>query len=351
VKTRITLALVCLALFAFGAHAQSAPAGQTNSNASKSVTSPELEEAARLNAQVVKLFGEGKFDEALPLAKRVLEVRERAVPDTLSHAYALANLGSIYTKKGKNDDGEPLLRRALEIAVRLGAADTEFAADLYTQLGLLRTWDKDYRAAGPLLTSALNVRSKLRGADDASLVPALFGLTDLYFLRGESEQARSQLARAVSILNRQPPKKDLSTSKRLKSYFCPLSATGKGPEGDKELTSAMWKAVRRFEEPENAEGQEVKKVVAGGVINGRAVSKPQPEYPSAAKSQGAMGTVIVYIIVDETGKVIKAEAVCGHPLLAKASEDAARRARFTPTTLDGEPVKVSGVISYNFILR
>ena len=113
----------------------------------------------------------------------------------------------------------------------------------------------------------------------------------------------------------------------------------------------MWKAVRRFEEPENAEGQQVKKVVAGGVINGRAVSKPQPEYPSAAKSQGAMGTVIVYIIVDETGKVIKAEAVCGNPLLAKASEDAARRARFTPTTLDGEPVKVSGVISYNFILR
>jgi TonB family protein len=353
-KTRITLALICVSLLACGARAQSKPAGQTSVASAKSETSPALEEAARLNSEVLKLFREGKFDEALPLGKRVLELREKTeTPDSMPLAYALANLGAIYTQKGKGGDAEPLLRRALTIVEKKGATESDFGADLYTQLGLLRTWDKDYKSAGPLLLSALSVRSKLHGPDDTSVVPALFGLTDLSFLRGDSEQARSYLSRAISILNRLPPKKDVSTAKRLKSYFCPLSATGSGPEGDKDLSSALWRVVWKLQEPEgDAEREETrKKVVAGGVLNGHVLSKPRPEYPSAAKSQRASGTVVVYIIVDEAGKVMKAEAVCGHPALTKASEDAARQARFTPTLLEGQPVKVSGVITYNFVLQ
>jgi TonB family protein len=69
------------------------------------------------------------------------------------------------------------------------------------------------------------------------------------------------------------------------------------------------------------------------------------------KQQRVMGIVVVKIIVDETGKVVEAEAVCGHPILAKAAVAAARGARFTPTTLSGTPVKVSGIITYNFVLQ
>ena len=57
------------------------------------------------------------------------------------------------------------------------------------------------------------------------------------------------------------------------------------------------------------------------------------------------------VIVDEEGKVIAAQAVSGHPLLQAAAVKAAREARFTPTLLDGKPVKVQGVITYNFVLR
>jgi protein TonB len=56
-------------------------------------------------------------------------------------------------------------------------------------------------------------------------------------------------------------------------------------------------------------------------------------------------------MVDETGKVIKSEAICGHPLLQKAAAEAAAAARFTPTLLHGQPVKVTGIISYNFVLQ
>jgi TonB family protein len=91
-------------------------------------------------------------------------------------------------------------------------------------------------------------------------------------------------------------------------------------------------------------------VISGGVLNGKAVAKPQPVYPAIAKAARAQGAVTVQIIVDEEGYVIAAHAVSGHPLLQQASVFAARQARFTLTYLEGQPVKVSGVITYNFVL-
>jgi TonB family protein len=92
-------------------------------------------------------------------------------------------------------------------------------------------------------------------------------------------------------------------------------------------------------------------VVAGGVLNGKAISKPQPAYPPIAKAARASGTVVVQIVVGEDGRVISASAVSGHPLLQSAAVSAARQARFSPTLLSGQPVKVSGVITYNFVLQ
>jgi TonB family protein len=89
-------------------------------------------------------------------------------------------------------------------------------------------------------------------------------------------------------------------------------------------------------------------VVSGGVINGRATYLPTPPYPPAAKMINAVGAVSVQVMIDETGKVVSAKAVDGHPLLRAAAEKAAWQAKFTPTKLSNEPVKVTGVIIYNF---
>ena len=94
-----------------------------------------------------------------------------------------------------------------------------------------------------------------------------------------------------------------------------------------------------------------KRLPDGVVVNGKVISKPPPAYPPIAKAARASGTVTVQIIVDEEGKVISAHAVSGHPLLQAAAVAAAREAKFTTTTLGDRPVKVSGAISYNFVLR
>ncbi|HEX8847074.1 MAG TPA: energy transducer TonB [Pyrinomonadaceae bacterium] len=85
-----------------------------------------------------------------------------------------------------------------------------------------------------------------------------------------------------------------------------------------------------------------------GVVNGRAISLPRPNYPSLAKGAGASGSVNVLVTIDETGKVTAARAISGHPLLREVSEAAAREARFKPPMISGKPVKVTGIIVYNF---
>lgn len=92
-------------------------------------------------------------------------------------------------------------------------------------------------------------------------------------------------------------------------------------------------------------------IVSGGLLNGKAVSKPQPVYPPVAKAAGVRGTVVVKVVLDENGGVAEAEAVSGPPVLRDAAVEAARRALFSPTYLSGQLVKVSGVITYNFVLE
>ncbi|MEZ5427177.1 MAG: TonB family protein [Pyrinomonadaceae bacterium] len=90
------------------------------------------------------------------------------------------------------------------------------------------------------------------------------------------------------------------------------------------------------------------KTISGGVINGKAIYLPQPAYPAAARAVGAKGAVSVQVFIDESGNVTSCKAVSGHPLLRVAAERAARRAKFAPVILSGQPVKVSGVITYVF---
>ncbi|HEX8633476.1 MAG TPA: TonB family protein [Pyrinomonadaceae bacterium] len=90
--------------------------------------------------------------------------------------------------------------------------------------------------------------------------------------------------------------------------------------------------------------------VTGGVLNGKAIEMPKPLYPDTARRAQIMGVVTVEVVVDVSGKVIGARAVSGPEMLRAAAERAARQAKFTPALLSGQPVRVSGVINYNFSL-
>ena len=104
------------------------------------------------------------------------------------------------------------------------------------------------------------------------------------------------------------------------------------------------------EPPPSLGPKPILKPVSGGVLNGMALSLPAPMYPETAKRMRIAGTVSVDVVIDENGKVISAKAGGGPVTLRDAAVLAALRARFSPTKLSGQPVKVSGVINYKFAL-
>jgi len=86
-------------------------------------------------------------------------------------------------------------------------------------------------------------------------------------------------------------------------------------------------------------------------MNGKAVELPKAVYPEEARKTHAAGTVQVQIMVDETGKVISATAIFGPEVLREAAVNAALRAKFKPTIVAGAPVKVKGILTYDFVAQ
>jgi TonB family protein len=141
--------------------------------------------------------------------------------------------------------------------------------------------------------------------------------------------------------------------KTVKGYkFSPKTKNGQPVETRLSVNVTVGKAVNETKPPmlvDAPEGPYTPKQINGGVINGKALSLVKPPYPSAAKEARASGTVKVQVLIGEDGKVIRAQALTGEPVLHFAARSAACDSKFSPTLLDGNPVKVSGVIVYNFV--
>lgn len=173
-------------------------------------------------------------------------------------------------------------------------------------------------------------------------------------LDADSGNVEALLGEAVALVNQGYKAGDPA---RLQEGFERLRLFIEGAGGHRARASAALalEYFRRGAPPKEAaeaagEGGAARPV-EGGVINGRAISKPAPPYPLIAKAARAAGTVAVRVVVDERGDVVSAWAASGHPLLQAAAVEAASQAKFTPTTLAGTPVKVAGVITYNFVLE
>lgn len=152
----------------------------------------------------------------------------------------------------------------------------------------------------------------------------------------------------------------------MQARFDAIDATAKGVSKDAFLTFTFPVKV----EPKSATSEEFgarvsngttgnadvakivnpSQMVSGGVLNGKALKLGRPTYPATAKAVGASGSVTVQVLIVEDGRIYSAKPLSGHPLLQSAARSAACESKFTQTVLMGNPVKVSGVITYNFVL-
>lgn len=89
--------------------------------------------------------------------------------------------------------------------------------------------------------------------------------------------------------------------------------------------------------------------VSVGPLNPYATALATPVYTAMDRRMNLFGRVTVQIALDETGKVISAEASEGAKSLRTSAEEAARRSKFRPIKIGDTPVKATGFIVYNFV--
>jgi protein TonB len=157
--------------------------------------------------------------------------------------------------------------------------------------------------------------------------------------------AQSNAQKSAAAL---PPSTDTASLNKAATAANTVNSTSM--PGGNSTASGKPLVVMESEPPSKPAPKPLMKPVSGGVLNGKAVQLPTPDYPEVAKRMRAAGLVTVEVVIDVNGKVISAKATSGPAMLQQAAVQAALRARFSPTTLSGQPVKVSGVINYNFSL-
>jgi TonB family protein len=313
--------------------------------AQTSQESPEALEATTLSLSLGKLFTEGRFDEALPVAKRVLEIREKLLAtDDPQIDVALNNLAEVYFGMKDYGAAKKVFERLLSsMEKKLGPEDVTLGPIL-DKLAFLSYSENDFHRTEELYKRALSLREKKQGPSSADVGLSLFNLAEYYRFRLEYSNAAPRFDRALTIYGQLFGADSPEFEKVSQEYVCLLYESGK-TEKLKDLEKI--KQTYRPSDPNRP-----KHPIQGGVLNGRAISLPKPPYPKEAKARHLAGTIVIKVLIDEEGNVIDARDMCqGVPYLTNVSVQAAKGARFTPTKLSGQPVKVTGVIVYNFVAQ
>lgn len=336
----IGLSLIHLASAQTGV-ASPQPASAQDEPQTPATQSPELAEANRLSLSVVKLYGEGKYDEALPLARQALEIREKTLgPTHLSVAAALANLAELYIAKHKHSEAETHYQRVLGIYEKSLGANNVKTATVVDSLALLQYLKGNFSKAEALYQRGLSLREAAFGQEHLEVARSVYLLAEFYRSRAEYEKAEPLFLRTIAINDKVLSPKEPEFSRAIERYVCFLYESKSHKEA-----SQLEKSFRRARRPPKDA------LPSPEVVNGKATRLPKPAYPEEAITLRAGGIVRVEVKIDEEGKVIDAKVLCGHPIFARPSAKAAYAARFSPTKVSGQPVKVTGIIVYRFVAR
>jgi CHAT domain-containing protein len=186
----------------------------------------QLQEARKLSAESLRLYRAGKYDEALPLVERALEIRGKVLgTEHPEVAQTLNNLAGIYKDKGDFAKAEPLFLRALTIWEKSLGPEHPHVATALNNLANTYHSKGDYAKAEPLYQRALAIREKTLGPEHTDVARSLNDLSALYAAKGAVAQAVTLQSRAIGISERNIDYNLRIGSERQKlAYLATLSA-------------------------------------------------------------------------------------------------------------------------------
>jgi len=306
-------------------------------------TNNQTEELVKLNGEVVDLFREAKYAEALKASERATELAKKLYGDeSVEYARVMSNLAYIYDRLGD-------ARKSISFAgtaVRILKKKTDVSGESKTLLaGMLEqfAWKKSREEgmnSAKALMEAIEYRKGLSGEYAPQLTLSYYYLGDINYWNRDLKEAAKWMKLALDLYLRNKSLSDDNFLIVYSQWECAMTKLGKDTEL-KELQNQYAKADK--------DASPLPSLVPGGIVNGKALNLVTPPYPEAAKAQRASGKVEIKILISTTGRVL---AACGrgkeNAALIEVSEMAALSSKFSPTPVGGVPVNVKGTIIYVF---
>jgi CHAT domain-containing protein/Tfp pilus assembly protein PilF len=176
----------------------------------------QVAEVNRLVEQSSRLEKEGRYDEAIPLAEKVVALVEKSLgEDNREVASALSFLGHLYRSKKDYARAEPPLRRALAIYEKVLGPEHYNVGTLLNNIAMLYTLGRDYGRAEPLLQRSLAIYEKAFGADHPNVAKPLKNLADLYKDKADYGRAEPLFQRLLVIREKESGHESLEAAKVL----------------------------------------------------------------------------------------------------------------------------------------
>ena len=302
-----------------------------------------LTEINKSNSQVISLFKEKKYDEALKVALEMQKtIDSNGLSKDLRVMSALSNLGELYLTKKKESEAIAVFQRILD-AYRANFVGAKLpAAKITERIATAYYYKKDYDKSAEYFLKALPLREKLNGAESKETLILYDSLGNLYREKNQNGKAQEYYLKAIEINDKILSKDEKVNREDVSNYECFLYHKALKEDKIKEVSDQIADFHKLRNLPKS-------NIVSGGVVNGKAINLVKPPFP--LNMRGVEGFVLVGVTIDESGNVISAKATCGILGFVEAVEDAARKSKFSPTTLNGQAVKVVGVIVYSFVRK
>lgn len=305
----------------------------------------ELAEAAKISAEVTTLYSQGKYDEALAQAKRVLKIREKLLsPNDPLLADSYNNLAMVLLAKQNFDDAEGPLKKSLVIYEKAAETNALLLAKTLDNLALIRFVKNDPAKAEILYLRAVSLKEQKLGADHDETIYSLNNLTEFYRRQKQYGKASSTLQRVIAAKGKQLGDDHFEVGKLLEKQACLLYANDQKAEAEKVEA----RANHILYEEAATKGQTV--FLSNEAFLCKLITNPHPDVFSIMRGRRNAGSVklAVEVETDETGKVVAARFIGFDMAFKGVTEKAAFGAKLRPTIVDGHPIKVKGVITHDF---
>ena len=248
----------------------------------------------------------------------------------------------LYSGKKNYPDALSLYKRALSIFEKALGPENAKTANTLHHLGWLYYAQGDLGKAEESFQRSLAVREKVLGPDHKDVALALDFLAQFYQQQLKYAKAVDYYKRALAVKEKALRPDSKEVGEMAMKCACAMMQNGQRDEAMAlHIRAEAILSGKQFDPNE---------FISDSVLQGHAAYRARPEYPQSAKRARISGAVIIEVTVDETGKVVEAKSLCGPNALVETAVKAAYDWKFTPTLLNGNPVKVKGTITFNFNL-